>query len=417
MTPVNRPFQLTPLCIFGISFLAQQFFVPISCVWSVLNLTVLSTLKSYIEKNFEAIFVLTVLVAVALINYFIPHKVAFLDFYYIPVLLSAFYLGKRNTFYGSVLCVFLVVIFIFIKPDSFYVGETKFDLFFNISTWAWFLILTGILFGTLQEKFYKEQLTTLKFNEQISIGERIQKELLLGVPPRKMEGIEIDAVTIASQRIDGDFYDFYQHDKGILDILIGDVMGKGIPAALLGAATKSYFPRAFMHIQAASENRLPQPEKIISDVHTNIVENLANLESFVTLIYARFDLPNSIMSFVDCGHTETLHFQASTGEIHMLKGDSMPLGFSDFETYEQQNVPISPGDIMLFYSDGVTDAENQEGEYFGVDRLSDNMKQARDSSPTDLLDYLIKQIDAFCDGQNYSDDLTMVAVRIAEMNR
>jgi len=97
---------------------------------------VLPTLKSYIEKNFEAIFVLTVLVAVALINYFIPYKVAFLDFYYIPVLLSAYYLSKRNTFYGSVLCVFLVVIFIFIKPDSFYVGETKFDLFFNISTWA-----------------------------------------------------------------------------------------------------------------------------------------------------------------------------------------------------------------------------------------------------------------------------------------
>lgn len=127
----------------------------------------LQKIKGYFVANFEATFVLMVLLIIALINYYIPYKIAFLDFYYIPVLLSAFYLGLRKTLYGAILCIFLVVIFAYMKPETYFVGGTSFDLFFNISAWACFLILTGIILGTIQEKLTKESERTSKLNEEL----------------------------------------------------------------------------------------------------------------------------------------------------------------------------------------------------------------------------------------------------------
>ena len=93
----------------------------------------LEKIKGYFVANFEAAFVLMVLLIIALINYYIPYKIAFLDFYYIPVLLAAFYLGLRRALYGAILCIFLVVIFAYMKPETYFIGGTSFDLFFNIS--------------------------------------------------------------------------------------------------------------------------------------------------------------------------------------------------------------------------------------------------------------------------------------------
>jgi len=124
-------------------------------------------IKGYLVANFEAAFVLMVLLNVALVNYYIMYKIAFLDFYYIPVLLSAFYLGLRKTLYGAILCIFLVVFFAYMKPEIYIAGGTSFDLFFNISVWACFLILTGIILGTIQERLTKEYETTSELHEEL----------------------------------------------------------------------------------------------------------------------------------------------------------------------------------------------------------------------------------------------------------
>ena len=125
-------------------------------------------LKEYFIKNFEQIFVLIVLVSVGLVNYYIPYKLAFLNFYYIPILLSAYYLGLRYTLYGAILCVLLVVIFVFLSPEAFLFEPTKFDIFFNISTWACFLILAGIIIGKVQEDNRGLHEKQLALNKKVS---------------------------------------------------------------------------------------------------------------------------------------------------------------------------------------------------------------------------------------------------------
>ena len=123
------------------------------------------------------------------------------------------------------------------------------------------------------------------------VGFRIQQMLLLTQPPTDVAGLQVAALTIPSQRIDGDFYDFFKHENQSLDVIVADVMGKGIPAALLAGATKSNFLEALCHLMAMSKSgALPEPKEIVTLAHADMVRQLIDLESFVTLSYARFDL-------------------------------------------------------------------------------------------------------------------------------
>ncbi len=147
-------------------------------------------------------------------------------------------------------------------------------------------------------------------------------------------------------------------------------MGKGVPAALLGAAIKSAPLRALSRLLAASaQNALPEPEAIVGLVHNDITRQFISLNVFATLCYARFDLEQGHLVLVDCGHTKPVYFRRRTGTCELLQGDNMPLGFSERESYRQVVFPLEAGDMVVFYSDGVTEARNTVGAFFGVDRL------------------------------------------------
>ena len=156
-----------------------------------------------------------------------------------------------------------------------------------------------------------------------------------------------------------------------MDILIGDVMGKGVPAALVGAALKSQFLRAFGQLALASaQSTLPSPAALVNAMHAEVTEQLITLESFATLCLARFDLSRRRMTFVDCGHTRTLHFRRRTGTCQPLQGPNIPLGFRPQEVYTESTLDFDAGDLFVFYSDGITETPNAAGELFGEARLA-----------------------------------------------
>jgi sigma-B regulation protein RsbU (phosphoserine phosphatase) len=247
---------------------------------------------------------------------------------------------------------------------------------------------------------------------EVEIGAKIQQTLLLGQPPENAHGVEVSALTIPSQQIDGDFYDFFQHTTQCLDVIVGDVMGKGVPAALFGAAVKSHFLRALSRLLSTENRALPEPEEIISHVHAEVTRQFIGLESFMTLCYARFDHIRQQVTFVDCGHTKTIHYSRTSGELHTLEGDSLPLGVSEREVYTQVTVPFSPGDMFCFYSDGVTEARNGEGELFGYDRLAATVRENGHLSPEGIVETVRQAVMRFSGGTEFPDDLTCVAVRI-----
>jgi PAS domain S-box-containing protein len=249
---------------------------------------------------------------------------------------------------------------------------------------------------------------------EASIGFRIQQMLLLTQPPADVPGLQVAALTIPSQRIDGDFYDFFRHENECLDVIVADVMGKGIPAALLAGATKSNVLEALCHLMAMSKGgALPEPTEIVTLAHADMVRQLIDLESFVTLCYARVDLKRRVLHLVDCGHTGMAIVRAKTGSLEMLHGNNLPLGISEGEIFDQLTVPFEAGDLFLFYSDGITDVRNAAGELFGVDRLSECVRLNRELEPDALVNAIRTTAMAFAGSDRVTDDMTWVVVKVS----
>lgn len=254
-----------------------------------------------------------------------------------------------------------------------------------------------------------------RLRRDIEIGSRIQQTLLVGRPPLDLQVIQVAGLTIPSFHVDGDFYDFFTHDQ-MLDVILGDVMGKGIPAALIGVATKDHFLRALNYLLASNPSSLPEPREILNIVNEELVKQLMGIESFVTLCYARFNLKKFELDLIDCGHTRTIHSTSRAGTFALLQGKNMPLGFSQGEIYEKISTPFTAGDVFFFYSDGVTEAKNHEGKYFGERRLAELVHAHNHLDPKGLVERVRQEITAFSRSQTFLDDLTCVAVKIQDVH-
>jgi PAS domain S-box-containing protein len=253
---------------------------------------------------------------------------------------------------------------------------------------------------------------------EVAIGFKIQQTLLLDEPPRHVRGLRVAALTIPSQRIAGDFYVFFTHEDETLDVIVADVMGKGIPAALLGAATKSEVTEALCHLLVLSPSgTLPEPREVVTLVQANMAPHLIELESFVTLCYARVDLVRRRLDFVDCGHTGIVHVRRAAEVCEIVHGDNLPLGVREGEIYEQVHVPFEVGDVFFFYSDGITEASNASGERFGTDRLMDCVRTRAALGPDQLVEAIRAAVASFAGSDRLIDDLTCVAVEVGERRR
>ncbi len=248
---------------------------------------------------------------------------------------------------------------------------------------------------------------------EADLGFRIQQTLLLDPPPSDVPGLTVAASTLPSQRVDGDFYAFINHQDQVLDVIIGDVMGKGILAALLGAATKAHILKALGDLAGSGAPRaLPRPKDIVMLAHAGVARHLIELESFVTLCYARFDMLERRLDFVDCGHTGIILAKAQTGETELLHGNNLPLGVREGEIYEQISVPLGPGDTLLLFSDGITDARDGKSKSFGLERLVALVKKHGTLEPRELIAAIGVAVRGFSSGARPSDDQTSVALHV-----
>ena len=252
----------------------------------------------------------------------------------------------------------------------------------------------------------------------------IEKRLLEDSPPGNLAGTTISSLMIPAGDLSGDFTDYFYYNDQKLDILVGDVMGKGIQSALVAASIKHQFAKSLAIWNSYSKSIMHDPgvpaegmmdlSQVVSCVHSMCIDSLLDLEIFATLDYARIDLEASRLSLVDCGHTPVIHFQKKSGACKYIKSRNMPLGLIKNQDYQVVTSDLDPGDIILFYSDGIIETQDASGELYGLDRLVRKVEEGSQLSPGNLIDSIRDDLSSFNVLDRFADDLTCVAIRIED---
>jgi serine phosphatase RsbU (regulator of sigma subunit) len=285
-----------------------------------------------------------------------------------------------------------------------------------------FLLLTGIItryMRNLQElKQTADTLNrTLSSLEEVRIQEdktgfQIQQLLLFEFPPKNLPGLEIESWTVPSMGVDGDFFDFLRFSHHAVGIVHGDVMGKGVPAALIGAAAKSTFLKAFAQLLSSDQYGIPTLDQVVNAVHEQMTPQLETLERFISLHALRINLDTRVLAFINCGHTPILHFQAETGRCILIEENQFPLGVIRDFTYKTHSRQLKTDDVLLLYSDGITEMRNPQGEFFGTERLQEFLVKNHSCTPQQCIKMLCRMIHEFQGAEPAKDDLTCIIIKV-----
>ena len=263
------------------------------------------------------------------------------------------------------------------------------------------LLLASQVAIIIEKAMLHEQLVEKKRLEaQLEVARQVQLSLL---PPRDpvVEGFDISAYNFSTEEVSGDYYDFVSIYEDQLGLVIADVSGKGVPAALLMA-----FLRASLR---AAINTGYAPNVAMSKVNYLLWETIER-NQFVTAFYGVLDATNRTLAFSNAGHNPPLMLDREGG-VRFIERGGLPLGMFKDARYYEYYLPIEPGQILVLYTDGVTEALSPEGTEYGRDRLARTVREGQHLSARDLIDFIYADILAWTDGHGASDDVTFVVVK------
>ncbi len=234
---------------------------------------------------------------------------------------------------------------------------------------------------------------------ELALAQETQESLLPRFLPQ-FENYRIHAFNSPTRYVGGDFYDFLQLSSGEWVGVLADVSGKGIPAALLSSMVLGALNMEF--------HSRTQPQEVLNRVNRLVCEKSLPSQ-FVTLFLFLLG-PHGAGQFIGAGHNPSYLFRSATGIIEELVSDAYILGMFDFASYESRAFRLDKGDILVVYSDGLTDAENRQEEMFGEERLLAIIRQEAPSGSRALERELLKAIEEFTQGTPQTDDITFVVV-------
>jgi len=253
----------------------------------------------------------------------------------------------------------------------------------------------------IEKVMLHEQLIEKKrLQGQLEVARQVQLELLPAHDP-ELPGYDISAYNFPTEEVSGDYYDWVRIYEDQIGIVIADVSGKGVPAAILMAFLRSSL-RAATHIGYATNVSL-------SKVNYLLWESIER-NQFVTAFHAILDASNRTLTYSNAGHNPPLLMNAK-GEVSFIEDGEQPLGMFPETRYHQYSLMLEPGDILVLYTDGVTEAENPDGVEFGRDRLVQGVKENRDRPARELIASLELAVLAWTANRGPTDDVTFFVIK------
>ena len=247
----------------------------------------------------------------------------------------------------------------------------------------------------------------VRLEKELHFAQRVQAALLPVGLPKRMKGVDVGARFAPARELGGDFHDFLSPESNMLAVALGDVSGKGVPAALY-----SVFAAELVRGRTFRRRYLPDrsgPASVLSSVNT-ILHQRQLEEYYCTLCYAIFDLKRRHVTLANSGLPYPI--RASAEGVSPIELPGVPLGSFQGSTYDEITYALHTGDLFVFCSDGVYEAMNENGDEFGAARLIDVVQRSRELDPRRTVDHIFEAVEAFRDGFAPNDDMTAVAVKI-----
>ena len=258
--------------------------------------------------------------------------------------------------------------------------------------------------GRLTDAIRSEVAAREKQKRELEIAHEVQDRLFpQSYPP--VPGLEYAGACRPAMGVGGDYYDFIPLSKTQLGIAIGDVSGKGIPAALLMATL-----RAFLRGQTTQ----PQPDLTLVMTNLNrLVYESSPSSKYATFFYGEFDCVTRELTYVNAGHNPPMVFRKS-GEVVRLETGGSVIGLMPVASFEQGTIVLEPGDVFVGYTDGISEAMNAADDEWGEDRMIDCVRPSRELGAMPLIERLMVSADAFVAGAPQHDDMTIVVARLMQ---
>ncbi|HEY6837721.1 MAG TPA: PP2C family protein-serine/threonine phosphatase, partial [Geobacteraceae bacterium] len=237
----------------------------------------------------------------------------------------------------------------------------------------------------------------------MELARQIQLSLLPTSPPR-VSGVGLAGCCVPAAHVGGDYYDYYSRAPGIVDVVVADVSGHSIGAALMTAEARSALRAQLATGDSAGE--------VLAALNRTLHNDLDRSELFITLFCASYAAASRTLTYANAGHVSPLLLRRGEAACRWLDAEGLILGVREEVTFEEKRLQLEEGDVLLFYTDGVTEARNTAGELFGPGRLCSILRRRHDESPQAVLDAVLAEIAVFTGSSVLEDDVTMVVMKV-----
>jgi phosphoserine phosphatase RsbU/P len=252
---------------------------------------------------------------------------------------------------------------------------------------------------------YQENLAQTRLQTEMELAHRVQSNLLPQHPPT-IEGLDLWAGSRPASEVGGDFYDFIAKPGRPFTFTVGDVSGKGMPAALLMAMTRA------VTRNTSNSTPVPTPGMVIGHANQDMYDDFNDVSMFATIFVGQYDSQRKELVYANAGHSPVIYCP-SGGRAHMLEADGTALGIFPESLSQDQKLYFEPGDLLIVGTDGLNEARNAEDEMFGYDRLVDLVESLADLPAQAIGDHLYSTVHDFSGGQPQDDDQTLVVIKAA----
>ncbi len=250
-------------------------------------------------------------------------------------------------------------------------------------------------------RLYEEEIEKRKLEEQLALARTIQSRLLPGRIP-EVRGAELSAINICSAQVSGDYYDLIPRPDGRVALVISDVSGKGVPASLLASSLQAALRAQFDSTEA--------PGLILERVNRQLHAS-TDPQHFATLFLGLYDPATRTLRYSSGGHNPPI-LRRGDGAVQLLEEGGLPLGAFDFGGYAEGMVSLAPGDLLLLYTDGLTETLGPDGEEFGTERVERILHEHHQLPAAQLITRLGDELERFSGRRQADDDVTLVALKI-----